>query len=102
MGIKFSSDFFPFKGVTNFGLSVTTLEDVFLRVGSNAEGDVKVIWTPSTTHSFKLLNKICGNAGVGHDRAEHGEREKTRQCPHIFKKNEVLFYFFYTFYTRAQ
>ncbi len=29
-------------GVTNFGLSVTTLEDVFLRVGSNAEGGIKV------------------------------------------------------------
>jgi ATP-binding cassette subfamily A (ABC1) protein 3 len=30
-------------GVANFGLSVTTLEDVFLRVGSNAENGVTVI-----------------------------------------------------------
>jgi len=29
-------------GVANFGLSVTTLEDVFLRVGSNAENGVSV------------------------------------------------------------
>ncbi len=28
-------------GIANFGLSVTTLEDVFLRVGSNADGGIK-------------------------------------------------------------